>query len=571
MKKNTQLILLISAIILLCPFFTPAQKVILSREEKMKQHHEVPDMPYLPNAFNNQKTSPAQSFRSSDFFTIQVNVNANGQNIVGDAANEPSIAVDPLNPNNIVIGWRQFDNVGSNFRQAGLSFSHNAGLTWTDPGVILEPGIFRSDPVLDYDTTGKFYYNSLTFDGLNYTCKVFKSLDGGADWNAGVEAHGGDKQWMTIDHTNGIGSGNIYATWNNQFTSCPTGNFTRSTDGGASFENCILVAGQPFWGTLTVGNNEELYITGVGNPEGAVVAKSSNAYLGPGSEITWDFISQVDLDGYIEGNSNINPVGILGQAYIDVDRSTGPGRDNVYVLASVQRILSGDPGDVMFAKSTDGGLTWGFPIKVNDDVSTTNTQWFGTMSVAPNGRIDAVWLDTREDQTGSDLSALYYSYSMDQGDTWSVNEKISPAFNPHVGYPQQDKMGDYFDMISGNSGAHLAWANTLNGEEDVYYSFINPLVTGTANITKQDNYSSVSCYPNPCREMTTIRYQLAAEGAVKLTVYNVYGQLIITLVDKHQAAGIYSINFSAVELPAGYYICKLTDGTNTATTRLVRM
>ncbi len=46
----------------------------------------------------------------------QVNVNAQGLNILGDAANEPSIAVDPTAPNRIAIGWRQFDTIASNFR-----------------------------------------------------------------------------------------------------------------------------------------------------------------------------------------------------------------------------------------------------------------------------------------------------------------------------------------------------------------------------------------------------------------------------------------------------------------------
>ncbi len=111
---------------------------------------------------------------------------------------------------------------------------------------------------------------------------------------------------------------------------------------------------------------------------------------------------------------------------------------------------------------------------MNDDGAGGDAyQWFGTMSVAPNGRIDVIWLDTR-DHPGSDSSALYYSYSVDQGNTWSANEKLSDSFDPHIGYPNQPKMGDYFDMISNNTGVHLAWANTLNGGQDVYYSFITP-------------------------------------------------------------------------------------------------
>ena len=58
------------------------------------------------------------------FTSFQVNVNASGQNITGDAANEPSIAVDPTNRNKMTIGWRQFNSVTSNFRQAGWGLHH---------------------------------------------------------------------------------------------------------------------------------------------------------------------------------------------------------------------------------------------------------------------------------------------------------------------------------------------------------------------------------------------------------------------------------------------------------------
>src|SRR5262249_35553119 len=60
---------------------------------------------------------------TSSATSYQVNVNSAGQNIVGDAANEPSLCIDPTHPNRIAIGWRQFNNVTNNFRQAGYSFS----------------------------------------------------------------------------------------------------------------------------------------------------------------------------------------------------------------------------------------------------------------------------------------------------------------------------------------------------------------------------------------------------------------------------------------------------------------
>jgi len=89
------------------------------------------------------------------YLSRQVNVDSQGQNIVGDAANEPSLAVDPNDRKRIVVGWRQFDNVASNFRQAGNAYTSDGGTTWR-ANTVLQPGVFRSDPVLAVDASGKF-------------------------------------------------------------------------------------------------------------------------------------------------------------------------------------------------------------------------------------------------------------------------------------------------------------------------------------------------------------------------------------------------------------------------------
>ena len=70
------------------------------------------------------------------FRSIQVNVSSFGNNIIGDAANEPSLAIDPTDPDIIVVGWRQFDTINSNFREAGRAYSHDRGQTWINPGVL---------------------------------------------------------------------------------------------------------------------------------------------------------------------------------------------------------------------------------------------------------------------------------------------------------------------------------------------------------------------------------------------------------------------------------------------------
>ena len=426
-------------------------------------HQEVPRDPYVPRQPGQNETSPAgQSFRDG-LLSVQVNVDANGENIVGDAANEPSLAVDPNDHNKMVIVWRQFDTIQSNFRQAGNAFTTDGGSSWTFPGVI-EPGIFRSDPVVDVDSQGVFYYNSLTTDGNNnFTTQVFKSLDGGMTWGPGVEAFGGDKQWMVIDRTNGIGRDNIYAFWTRFFSICPAGHFTRSYDQGQSFVDCTNIPGTPQWGTLAIGPNGELYVCG----DGFVVSRSSTVQ-DPNAPLQWDLQRNVNLDGSLQFGGGPNPGGLLGQTWIAVDRSNGPNDGNVYLLASVGRNSTPDPLDVMFARSTDGGNSWSAPLRVNDDPGTSAFQWFGTMSVAPNGRIDAIWNDTRNDPGGV-MSEVFYSFSQDGGLTWSPNQSISEPFNPLVGHPNQNKIGDYCEMVSDDLGADLAYSATFNGEQDVYY------------------------------------------------------------------------------------------------------
>ena len=109
-------------------------------------------------------------------------------------------------------------------------------------------------------------------------------------------------------------------------------------------------------------------------------------------------------------------------------------------------------------RSTDGGVTWSLPNRVNDDpVNNEAWQWFGTMSVAPNGRIDVIFNDTRN--TGQpNMSELFYSYSTNGGITWSKDIQLSPVFNSWIGWPNQNKIGDYYDMVSDDVGANLSSA-----------------------------------------------------------------------------------------------------------------
>jgi hypothetical protein len=527
-------------------------------------HSEKPDDPPGVPASLINGTTAAATISFGRFTHIQVNVNAAGQNIVRDAANEPSIAVDPNDPSRIAIGWRQFDTDKSNFRQAGFGYSTDGGLSWT-AGTI-DPGVFRSDPVLAYDAQGKFYYNSSTLD---FHCQVFPSTNGGMTWGPLVPAYGGDKQWMTIDRTGGPGHDHIYELWSTAANPTPGLTFSRSVDGGQSYQSPSAIPNQPIWGTLDVAADGTLYV--VGRAVGTnYVSRSTNARDAAAAPTFTTVV--VDLGGTLRSDVGPNPAGLLGQPWIAVDRSTGPRSGWVYVLASVRTTT--DSLDVMFIRSTDGGQTWSTPVRVNDDPAGNGAwQWFGTMSVSPEGRIDAVWNDTRG-SANINQSALYYSFSTDGGTTWSPNEQASPVWDSTVGWPKQHKIGDYYHMISSTNGADLAWAATFNGEQDVYYLRIPGSTTAVAT-DRTERLRLRRGVPNPFSSSTTIQFEVPAAGErAKLEVFDAAGRRVATLVDGMVPGGTQRARWMGIDdsgraVKPGLYLCRLQSAGVTETLKLM--
>ncbi|MEJ2719758.1 MAG: FlgD immunoglobulin-like domain containing protein, partial [bacterium] len=385
--------------------------------------------------------------------------------------------------------------------------------------------------------------------------------------------------------------------------------FTRSIDSGLHFQRPLVIPEHPIWGTMAVGSNGELYVAGIdaNMTSRFLVAKSTNAF-DPAQTPTFDFVTEVNMGGnidYLVGLSTPNPDGILGQVNIAVDRSDGPTAGYVYLCASVN-VAGIDPLDVTFARSTNGGVTFSAPVRLNDDPYGSEFQWFGTMSVAPNGRVDVIWNDTRENMVPN-LSALYYTHSENGGLTWSANQKLSPVFDSHIGWPNQRKLGDYYDMVSDDVGAHVAWAATFNGEQDVYYLRIGDydcngngvgdgidISSGTsldldlngipdecddvytaAAVAYDDGYRLHQNVPNPFNPSTLIRFDVPAGGGhVTVRVFDVAGRLIRTLVDGYEAGGTNAVRWNGEDddgrrAATGLYFYRLEAANYTETRKLL--
>lgn len=444
-----------------------------------------------PAAPRKMETSPRMVSPFGVFTSVQVNVDAGGNNILGDAANEPSISVDPTNGNKMVIAWRQFNSIQSDFRQSGWGYTTDAGVHWTFPGV-LQNNVFRSDPVTKSDEAGNFFYLSLqSTQQQSFFCDdLWRSTNGGQSWteqSPDEAGHGGDKEWFTIDtNVGGMGHGFVYQFWTG-FFACDFGEFNRSTDSGATWMSPINIPNSPDTGAMDVDTNGNLFLAGGGSPFWCV--RSSNAQIGNQTP-SFDRVTQVNMGGdLIQGG--VNGIGLCGQTFIAVDRSGTATNNNIYVAASVLPTGASNGTDVMFARSTDGGQTFSAPHRINDDPINHN-KWhiFGTPSVAPNGRIDVVWLDSRNAANNIDMQ-LFYSYSTDGGVTWAANIPVSSSFNPQAGFPNNQKIGDYITVVSDATGGNVAYAATFNvnpnavggHEQDVYYVRVFPTGGGTPTPT----------------------------------------------------------------------------------------
>jgi C1A family cysteine protease len=82
-------------------------------------------------------------------------------------------------------------------------------------------------------------------------------------------------------------------------------------------------------------------------------------------------------------------------------------------------------------------------------------------------------------------------------------------------------------------------------------------------------YALLHNYPNPFNPYTTIRYTIPKSSTVTLTIYDLLGREITTLVNKTQTPGEYSVIWHGHGHPSGIYICRLNAGDFTETRKLV--
>jgi photosystem II stability/assembly factor-like uncharacterized protein len=156
---------------------------------------------------------------------------------------------------------------------------------------------------------------------------------------------------------------------------------------------------------------------------------------------------------------------------------------------------------------------------------------------------------------GGPTATGFSAVSLDGGTTWT--QKTVPAGVGRLRHVQFIDAGTGWAV--GNGGAILKWTDPpLVGVEDK-----SPLLP--------DGFSLSQNYPNPFNPGTTIDYAIPGEASVQLTVYDMLGREMATLVNERQPAGSYTVRFDAHNLASGVYYYTLKAGTFVSTKSLLLM
>jgi hypothetical protein len=500
--------------------------------------------------------------------------------------NEPTICINPKNPN-IVLAGANTDKI---YR------STDGGLTWVS-GTLTAQYTVWGDPCIITDTLGHFYYFHLV-NGSYFIDRmgVNKSTNWGLNWDNGVfwqynPPKQQDKEWAIVDFTGGPRGNWIYVTWTefDVYGSSNTNDssrilFARSTNAGASFTgikrlnklggNCVDEDYTVEGAVPAVGPNGEIYVAWSG-PMGINNFKIFFDRSTDGGN-TWlenDIIAADQPGGWDLGSGSASGTGILGiyrgngLPVTVCDISNGPHRGTIYInyLDSVGT----RDRDVKIVKSTNGGFNWSAPIRVNDD-PPGKEQFFTWLTIdQTTGYLYCVYYDRRNyTNTQTDV---YMARSTDGGNTW-VNERISASpFTP----VSNIFFGDYNNISAYNGMIRPIWIRLQSGVLSVWTAIINyPVGIEPKSEIIPEQYNLSYNYPNPFNPSTTIEFDIpkltgSNSQNVSVKVYDITGKLAAVIAEGNIPAGSYKYHWDASDMPSGVYFCKLQSGNYSKTIKMI--
>jgi hypothetical protein len=395
---------------------------------------------------------------------------------------ESDIRINFLNPQKIISAS---NNIGGSGQQAQY-FSSDGGGTWGQTSLALQTGdSFHSDPAVDWTSDGTAWSTTIGIDatGTILHMRAYKSTNGGATWTFDATFSGSqtntDKELIWVDHSSTSAfKDNIYACWHNgapQFVNHRTGP-------GGSWGTPLQISGSETTGTAigcdvktNSGGDVFVFWPDTGSSK-LYVAKSTNGGVSFGTPVrianTFDSFD-IGIPAMASRRLLIYTTGgayktaTKNMVYATWTDQTGATGCNSPANEPGTNTASTCKSRVWFARSSDGGATWGAPVMINNQ-SSLNDQFNQSMAVdETNGRISIIYYDTVDD-TGRKKTNVYYQTSSDDGATWSAPFKVTTAQTDETvaGADSGNQYGDYNSLSGWSNTFFPSWTDRRSGGKE---------------------------------------------------------------------------------------------------------
>ena len=483
-----------------------------------------------------------------------------------DGVSEPVVAINPDNDTKMVVAANDFRIFGNSAR---LFFSNDAGNSWI-PALVPLSGLSNfteaTDPAVAYDALGNVYCAMIHYQTFGNGDGLFvnMSADNGATWkNKAVEVKRNsdatvfeDRPAITVDNSSGTFKNNVYVTW----TSLENENgrilFSRSVNGGASFENYIeLATGKVHTTDVKVDQNGAVYVAFLLNNNTIVVRKSVDGGLSFSAPVT---AATFEHSGIAYNNTFLLKQNGTTGVKVRSFPTLALLNNHVYICYSAKN--AGDLSDIFMVKSLDGGATFSAPVKINND--NTGSDQFMPRADVRDGKLYITWLDSRDDANNVTIAA-YLGVSEDAGASFTNRRLATQDFNPSS-ILLKNYIGDYIGLAVGRENIISVWTDGRNNLFDVYAGIIKMNPTSVDNPAVAGEFTLNQNYPNPFNPSTVISYSVPAENQVTIKLYDISGKEIANLFNGFVGAGSHSFNFDIkslrLDLASGTYVVKVQYG-----------
>jgi hypothetical protein len=222
-----------------------------------------------------------------------------------------------------------------------------------------------------------------------------------------------DKPALAVDNFPGIGQGNVYAAiaWDSNANRRIV--FNRADQGGTNWNATGVQKTVSGLGghrpALAVRPNHDICLLWV-ETNNIMFAKSSDR--GTNFVSITNVVSFAKEGGFfrLERNTNSHPEDHFNGAVVPT-LLANPANSDLYVVYHDQTPAATNTPSIFFIQSTNAGLNWDPPIKVNSD-ATTNDHWQPVMTVKPDGsQLFLAWYDRRTDTASNSLIQIYGSFA----------------------------------------------------------------------------------------------------------------------------------------------------------------